>query len=274
MSIDWATLVPAGAGIAMLLVLAWIIRRDRHSPSTALVALALIGTCSILLGPAQYLAVDLRRPLIDTWLIAADARMGVSVPALTVWTAQHPWVRHGLVVAYASLLPQFVVPVLVLGFWRPDFDALGEYLFHFHVCAIVTVAALALWPAACGLIYTGPPSLLDHTRFIAHFSGLRAGTFHVIQFNNLEGLISCPSFHVAGAFMVRCATRRHRALFISLGVLNSALIASTVLLGAHYAVDVIATVVMWGGSLAMYRGWVAWQGRRHRSHMQPARVVA
>ena len=99
--------------------------------------------------------------------------MGVSVPALTVWTAQHPWVRHRLVVAYASLLPQFVVPVLVLGFWRPDFDALGEYLFHFHVCAIVTVAALALWPADCGFIYTGPPSLLDHTRFLAHFSGLR-----------------------------------------------------------------------------------------------------
>ena len=96
----------------------------------------------------------------------------------------------------------------------------------------------------------------------------------MIQFNNLEGLISCPSFHVAGAFMVTWAMRRHRALFISLGVLNSALIASTVLLGAHYAVDVIATVVMWGGSLAVYRGWVAWQGRRRRSHMQPVRVVA
>ena len=38
-----------------------------------------------------------------------------------------------------------------------------------------------------------------------------------------------------------------------LGVLNTGLIAATVLLGAHYVIDLLATVALCGVSLALYR---------------------
>jgi membrane-associated phospholipid phosphatase len=92
--------------------------------------------------------------------------------------------------------------------------------------------------------------LLDQAGFLAHFEGLRAGTFHVIRFDDIEGLISFPSFHVAGAFMVTWALRRTRRLvWIPVALLNVALVASTVLLGAHYAVDILATAVLFGASV-------------------------
>ena len=106
---------------------------------------------------------------------------------------------------------QFLLPIVVLGFLR-DRKHLWEYIFHFHVCATVTLIGVALWPAACAFTYYGFDSLLDQTRFIDHFAALRAGTFREVRFDNIEGLITFPSFHVAGGLMVTWAFRRTRVV--------------------------------------------------------------
>jgi len=61
--------------------------------------------------------------------------------------------------------------------------------------------------------------------------------------------------------MVTWAVRRHRLLLLAIAVLNLGLVAGTVMLAMHYAVDVLATVAMWGGSLAAYRLWAAGRTR-------------
>ena len=67
-----------------------------------------------------------------------------------------------------------------------------EYAFNFHVCLIVTLIGLALFPAMCAFSYYGFESLIDQTRFIRHFKALRAGSFKVLQLRELEGLITFP----------------------------------------------------------------------------------
>jgi membrane-associated phospholipid phosphatase len=113
------------------------------------------------------------------------------------------------------------------------------------------VACLAAFPAACTFSYQHFTPLLNESRFVEHFTTARAGGFTTIAFDHLEGLVSCPSFHVAGAWMVTWAFRR-TWLFVPLAILNGLLAVSTVMLGAHYAVDLLATAAMIGLSCLLF----------------------
>src|ERR1700676_3824279 len=128
-------------------------------------------------------------------------------------------------------------------------------MFHFPVCLAVTLPGVALMPATVPISYYSFESLIDQSRFIDHFTRLRSGAFTELWLNDIEGMISCPSFHVAGGLMVTWAFRGHRRWFAALAVLNTLLIASTVLAGAHYAIDIVATVVLFAGSVLLWRAW-------------------
>jgi len=258
LSVNWtsAWLLPLAQ---VALAGAWLYyRRYAGHPTKFIFADVIMATSLILLltnvvSPAQYLAVALHRPLIDDWLVRADALLGIDVAALAAWTHAHATVSTVLSACYATLLPQFLMPLMVLGLRYRDRAGLWEYVFHFHFCLLVTLASLALFPAECAFTHLGFTSTIDQARFLRHFSALRAGTFGAINFMDVEGLISMPSFHAAGAMMVTWAFRKHRGLFRMLLVVNTGLIAATFFSGAHYFVDVVASGALFGVSVVAYR---------------------
>lgn len=259
--IAWSTTLPQIGGQAILLALWLYFRRyDDHPKKGIIPEIILVTSLLILLtniaSPAQYVAVALRRPLIDPWLARADALLGVNVATLAAWTASHSVFAGILSLCYFSFLPQFLLPIFIIGLWHRNRERLWEFAFHFHVCLIVTLVSFALFPAECAFQHYGFRSTIDWTRFITQFNGVRAGTFHVIKFNDLEGLISMPSFHVAGGLVVTWAFRGYRRLFLPLTVLNFGLIAATFFSGAHYFIDVIASVLLVAASVLVYRRWV------------------
>jgi hypothetical protein len=215
--------------------------------------LLLILYLSLIVGAGQYLVALWRRPLVDGYLASADRLLGVSVPSLVAWTRQHDWLAVALRVAYFTLLPQFILAIIGAGVVLRDRNRLWEFAFHFHFCALVTLLASGLFPAECAFTFYGFESLIDQRRFIHHFESLRAGTFHAIRLNDIEGLISFPSFHVAGALMVTWAFRGRRPWVWPLIALNVGLIAATFMAGAHYFIDVLATVVIFAFSVWAYR---------------------
>ena len=75
----------------------------------------------------------------------------------------------------------------------------------------------------------------------------------VLPLNNMEGMITFPSFHVAGALLVTWAFRRYPVWGVGLGVINVLMIVSTVMTGAHYVVDVIASFGVFGCSVWLWR---------------------
>ena len=258
LSLAWPTVVPNACMIGLLFAvwLTYVVGPLRGRE--VMLAESLLATCLLLLfvniaSPAQYPAVALKRPLVDPWLAAADSALGVHVPTLAAWTRAHPAVSAILTLAYFTLLPQFVLPMLLIGLRFKDRSKLWEYLFHFHFCLIITLLGVALLPAECAFSHYGFTSTIDQTRFIREFAALRDGTFKVVRFDDLEGLISMPSFHVAGGLMVTWAFRGHRRYFVSLIALNLGLIAATVMSGAHYFVDILVTLVMFAGSVYAYR---------------------
>lgn len=256
--VDWSTawLQPLAY---LTLAAAWLYSR-RHADHPrkfifrdVLVALFLLLLLTNIVSPAQYLAVSLRRPLIDGWLVRADAWLGVDVAGLAQWTRAHNAVSVLLSACYLSLMPQLLLPLVVVGLRYRDRAGLWEYVFHFHFCLLFTLAALALFPAECAFTHLGFTSTLDQSRFIAHFSGLRSGTFQRLDFMDFEGLISMPSFHAAGGLMVTWAFRRYRGWCLGLVALNTGLIAATFMSGAHYFVDVLASGLLFAVSVAAYR---------------------
>jgi membrane-associated phospholipid phosphatase len=227
--------------------------REWIFPEAALV-MALVLMSSVIGAPLQYAALAWQRPIIDPSLSAADRALGISVRDLVHWTAQHPGLVWLLRHAYFTLLWQLFTPMLLLPVFN-DRAALWEYAWHFLFCSIVTVVCLAVWPAACVFLYQDFHPLIDQSRFINHFNAARAGALQVLDFGDLEGLVSFPSFHVAGAWMVTWAFRRSW-LWVPLLLINVLLSAATVLLGVHYAVDLFATGVMVTTSVIVYRGLV------------------
>ena len=260
LAIDWSTFLPSLAAIAFA-ALGWFAQRmtpgrpSEWPVAETFVAFSLIAILFSSVTPAQYLAVAMKQPLVDPWLAKADALLGISVPAAVEWTRGFPTLVAILSISYYSLAVQFIAPLAILGLYHRDRDRMWEYAFHFHVCLIVTLIGLMLFPAMCAFSYYGFESLIDQTRFISHFNALRAGTFHQLQLRELEGLITFPSFHVAGGLMVTWVFRGYRWMFPSLIVLNVLMIASTVLLGPHYAVDIIASLIVFAASVWLYNQW-------------------
>lgn len=255
---DWRTawaLPPAYLGLGA----AWFYcRRYSSHPRKfifrdVILAMTLLLFLTNIVSPAQYLAVAIRRPLIDEWLTRADAWMGIDVEALSHWTRAHGVISLILSTCYYSLMPQFLLPLVVLGLRHRDRSGVWEYVFHFHFCLLVTVAALALFPAVCAYTYLDFTPTIDQARVVRHITALRAGTFHRIDFTDLEGLITMPSFHAAGGMMVTWAFRRHRGCFLALALLNAGLLAATFVSGVHYFVDILGSAVLFAVSVAVYR---------------------
>jgi len=261
LTLEWRSFVPGCVFVAAALA-AWLYcaRHPGRRPADWLVAesmlvLAFVVGTALIAGPSQYAAAALNRPVIDPWLLAADRLLGVDVRELVAWTAQQPYLVLALWLAYNAFVPQMSLAPLAFGLLLKDREALWEFAFHLHVTMFIAIAAFAVWPAACVFTTLGFDSLIDQTRFIDHFAGTRAGTLTVVSQDDLEGLVSCPSYHVAMAMAVTWVARRYRLLFLPLAVLNGALIAATVFLGAHYAIDVIASALIVVGSVLAYDRW-------------------
>lgn len=262
LTIEWST-VWLKAALLGAIVVVWLnlyfvpgTRTERFIAEVLFVTFAMVLLTNVLV-PMQYGALALAAPYADHWLARGDAWLGVSVPAMTAWTWAHPWASILATITYATFAPQMILTVLVLAVLR-DRDRLWEFAFLFHVCLIVTIAAVAIWPSACAPVFYGFESTIDTTRAISQIKGFHEGTMTVVSFDDLEGLVSFPSFHVAGALLVTWAFRGRRRIFIPLIALNAGLALSTVITGEHYVVDVLAAVPLVAASVALFR----WRGKR------------
>ena len=259
LTIDWSTVWLPALLLAAIFI-GWLNfhfvpggPRERFVAELLFVTFLMVLLTNVLV-PMQYGAVAMGAPYADSWLAASDAWMGVHVPTLTAWTWAHPVISRLMTLTYFSFAPQLLLTVLALAALR-ERERLWEFAFHFHVCLIVTIGALALWPALCAPAHYGYKPTIDMTHLMAQIKGFHDGSMTVIRFHDLEGLVSLPSFHVAGAILVTWAFRHRPRVLIPLIVLNTGLALSTVLTGEHYAVDIVAAGPLVAGSLAAYRWW-------------------
>src|SRR5262249_46475848 len=108
--------------------------------------------------------------------------------------------------AYLPLLPQFAVVPMVLMIAN-QLPRLQRWMLALGLALIATAAVSTFTPAVAAFVYLDlTPQVYANISSTVYthvptLEALRAGTFRSVPLDNLEGLITFPSFHTAGAIM-------------------------------------------------------------------------
>jgi len=208
------------------------------------VLIAAIGSVGLIF---TYLATAAALPLKDGLLAVLDQRLGFHWLSFLSAANNHPLLARLLTEAYEStaLLTQGVVVWLAI---RRNGERLSEFLALLALSSVGLAIGMVLLPAAGANVYFAPtPQLFDNFAaggkmwgFLDAFHGLRDGSLRTIDMSSVQGVVSFPSFHTMLGVITTYALRDTRAVFIPAILLNGTMIVSTLPVGGHYLVDVVA----------------------------------
>ena len=245
---DWEALLALSPFMALLAALAHYTTHMRKAPRIAAVSLALcyLYVMTFAVALLSYLSVCVRPPLLDSAFAAADKRLGFDWLAFLGWTAENRWAATAMTKAYQSSAAQTIGVVLLFAFLRRPKE-LHAFLALYALTAIAVIALSTPFPAAGAYPFYQPdPAIygLPHPKSgLWHwneFKALRDGSLVQFDLVKAQGVIQFPSFHTALAIITAYAVRNVRFLGAGVLALNAVVIVSTLPIGGHHLVDVIA----------------------------------
>lgn len=212
----------------------------------AILYLVINCVCGVI---AAYSLQRMAFPLQDQFLARADAMLGFEWLGFARWVDDHPQIQGAFHLAYDTIFPQIVLPVVVFAFA----DRLAElrvYLLALALAFILTIVISALMPAVGPIVFADPASFkimrftgatpIDQLRWLRE-----AGPMVLRQ--DPGGIATFPSFHATIAILIPLTLRKFPRIFTALLVLDAAMLGGTLSEGAHYLVDVLA-----GGGMALF----------------------
>ena len=190
------------------------------------------------------------RPLFDADLASMDAAMGFDWLAALAWFNQWPPLVELLGLAYhGTIVPLIYLLVFLNVVGRHD--RLVEFAWMFLGTCVLANILSGLWPAHGAYVHFRPDDALRSAIssdagvwHLVHFEQLRAGTFHNFKLAETQGLVTFPSFHTAAALVIPIALRGYGVLTAMAWAMAATVLASTVPIGGHYLVDVVAGTAM------------------------------
>ena len=251
----------------------WVYRSVRPNPqlacametTTQLLFVLLLG---LLL---TYAAIAAGYPYRDAELHAVDQWIGLDRQAYLAFIHEHPWLSEILTFAYLSLhLQMALIPfaLVIAG----QFTRFQHMVVAFAIALSLTIAVSIFVPAVAAFAYldlkgVGIDALSPSAPYthVPTMEALRSGALHVIKLDNLEALLTFPSFHTAAALMFAWATWTVPLVRWPSVLVNALMIAATPVNGAHYFVDLIggSAVALLAVPLAAYL--IGLPGRPHRA---------
>jgi hypothetical protein len=201
---------------------------------------------TFLAGMLSYIGASFGRPFWDETLHAWDRVLGFDWMAWLAVLDGLPAFNIVLVLAYHSMLPQFVLLIVALVTIRA-YRALDLMLMAYAMAAALTVAFASAMPALSPVIHLDITldmhpniSLAVGREFAEHAQALRAGTLKIIDLNGAQGLVTFPSFHTVGTILLALGFWNVPWLRWPALALNLLMLMSIPINGSHYLVDVIA----------------------------------
>jgi membrane-associated phospholipid phosphatase len=233
--------------------------------------IAAIGSVGLIF---TYLATASALPLRDAFLARLDSHLGFHWPSFLSAINDRPFWASLLVQAYASTAPLTQGVVIWLAI-RGCGERLSEFLALLCLSSLGLAVGMLLVPAAGAFVYFEPArQLFDNFTageemwpFLDAFNGLRDGSLTKIDVSSVQGVVSFPSFHTMLGIITTYALRDTRALLILAVILNGTMIVSTLPVGGHYLVDVLAGAAI---SIAAFHGLSYGRGRRAPSQQSIA----
>ena len=268
LTIDPASLIKLAVAGSTLVAAALFYRWRRPNPAFAAMC---FGLTQVLLFSAMgaLLSYALARnggALWDESFARWDRALGFDWLGYVRWVDQSELIATTYRYAYASLVPQVVVLVIVLGFTL-RLALLRAVLAAAMISGTSIVLLSALFPAESNFVALGLKAEdFTHVNPFAGFShyphlvALREGTEFVIRLPEMQGIITFPSYHAGLATVTLWGfVRSGIAPLQWLGGLTALLtILATPVDGGHYVVDVLAGIGIAAASILAARQAVRW----------------
>lgn len=197
----------------------------------------------------SYIAAASPLPLYDAQLMMMDQMLGFNWLSYIAWVNQTPYVNGVLEMAYNSY---FQVPCLFL---LLAFTGNAIRIYQVMLCCVISLAACmaiaAMFPALSPYTFLGvDASQFPNVNMISGYwhihdlSGMREGTLKELEFLNLKGIITFPSFHAALAVIFAWGFWPVVWARIPFLALNLLMLLSVPATGGHYVADVVGGVVV------------------------------
>lgn len=236
---------------AVFAALAW--KSARIAPRIHLVAASylILWVGGLAGGILCMVAAMFRFPLIDPWLAAADRMLGITSVDVLRWILAVPFAPRLLYSIYfLAVLVLFLTALALACLGRAE--RLWEFCAAYGFCLTVATLCSLPIPAAGAFEFLRleqvfgpqlPPG--SGVYWLDALHAVRSSTSLVINPLGLHGLVAFPSFHTSMALMTAAAWRDDRLLRWPMFAWNGLVIVSTVPIGGHYLVDVIAGALTW-----------------------------
>jgi membrane-associated phospholipid phosphatase len=196
-----------------------------------------------------YLATN-QAPLNDPLMVKIDRLFGFSWPEFFAWVHDHRPVGKVLSYMYASLPVQAALVLFVVGVVYPR--RADRFVTAFLVSSLLTLLIFGLFPVAGPFIYFQHTDL-SQARYAEHYLQMRSHAMAAIPMDDIRGIISFPSFHVASAVIITYFFRRLSFISGLVVVLNIGMSIGALVIGGHYLVDVLAGLVVGLATIAVLR---------------------
>ena len=226
--------------IVLMISLSWLYGASRRSLRLANMAhYAGLWIAFTITGAVfTYLAATFRLPLRDPELAAVDGWLRFDWVAWFRFVGNSPILRVGLGLAYSSLFVQILVSIFY--FCHVDKPDRNQELWSTAAVSLLITALLsALIPAAGAGVYFGASDLPNLT-YLPHFLALRDGTLTHIAVENMQGIVTFPSYHTVLAVLLTYAYRGQGHMLFAIAALNVLMLLSIPVYGSHYLSDMLA----------------------------------
>lgn len=186
---------------------------------------------------------------IDKKLIAIDYYLSINLQKIMAWTANIHWLRTILAISYDSLPFQMCYLPLMVIIMR-QYELVREYYALLLLTALIGFSFYYFFPTL------GPASFLKSPYFMQeqYATGIKFIEIHEHKLITTMhgGMIAMPSFHTIWACLCLFLVRKLMLIFIILLPINVLLIAACVMLGWHYFIDLIGSLVVLLLAYAIY----------------------
>ncbi len=216
-------------------------------------ALAMMASAAVLSGLISHAALRLQMPLIDPFLARADAWLGSGIGDANVVTLffgldGFNWV---LELAYKSSVPLCLAAMLLCAA-RKDRKTAWEAASSFAVAILLCTVISVFIPAVGNIPHAGLTSAaaegLPRAAGVFHmelWNALRNGPSNTLDLGQMDGVVTFPSFHFIMA-LIFARTAATLPFCKAAGYVWAVLIGlSTIPIGGHYIVDLIAGAALW-----------------------------
>jgi membrane-associated phospholipid phosphatase len=203
-----------------------------------------------MIGVLALAGLAINAPLIDEVLIQVDKNLGLDAGLFVEMISLLPILHSSLYFSYQfSVVMLIFVPLILAALRRAEaaWRFCTMIVLSGLTCALLSIPfpaagafsglhisdkIIARLPEGAGLYY------------MATFDAYRSGLLKTIRLDELNGVVTFPSFHAAFACVTAHALMPFRYLRLPVMLWTTMVMASTIVMGGHYFIDVFAGMAL------------------------------